>query len=298
VPQTDRQLGLELSLEQAFAAAFGVSRADSPFEASVFGGSGEASAPHLLINATEVTSGSVFVAGPLDLSVMRERQRWLHDFRCLWHPPASADDTPTCDSSADFRLSTMAAGSARFPIVSPPGTVRPQRRAFRFVDGGYFDNSGAETLLGLVDHLQRQARESGQRLPPIAILHIDSNPYITRLPVKWRLDFDIHELQAVLATREERVRISLDRLDQLRQDGRFCSVRFVAVANNRVPLRLGWILTDPAAQELQGQAAEQLSVAFPGPRPVLCDGEASRALHAANERADERALLIGAAPAD
>jgi hypothetical protein len=180
--------------------------------------------------------------------------------------------------------------------VSPTGTVRVDRRAFRFVDGGYFDNSGVETLLGLVDHLQRQSRESGARLPPIAILHIDSNPYILRMPVKWRLDFDIHELQAVLATREERVRISLDRLDNMNQDGRFCSVRFVEVANNRVPLRLGWILSHPAAQELETQAAEQLSIAFPGERPVICDGEASRDLHAANERADERALLIGGAP--
>lgn len=294
-PLTDRQLGLELSLEEAFSEAFGVNRAESPFEASVFGHPGEQPvAPHLLISATEAASGSVFVAGTMNMSHVRRRHRWLHDFRCLWHPPAAPDDFPICDTSPDFRLSTMAAGSARFPIVSPPGALRPGERTFRFVDGGYFDNSGVETILALIDHLQREARENGRRLPPIAILHIDSNPYVLRAPVKWRLDFDIHELQAVLATREERVRISLDRLDTLNQDGRLCSVRFVELANNEVPLRLGWILSDPAARDLQEQAAEQLSIAFPGERPVLCDGDASRALHAANERADERALLIGA----
>lgn len=291
--QTDRQRGLELSLEDAFADAFSVDRRVNPFTASAFGEMGvPRAAPHLLINMTETTSGGVYVASDLDLANMRARQRWLHDFRCIWSPaPANELIEPACNQSPDFRLSTIAASSARFPLISPAGTVRTGDATFRFVDGGYFDNSGAETLIGVIDHLQREARERGQPTPRIAVLHIDSNPYQQRLPAKWRLDFDIHELQAVLATREERVRISLGRLYNMHQDGRFCSLRFVEVADNNVPLRLGWILSDPAAEELEAQTASQVAAAFPS--STICDGTQSDDLHMANDLYVERMATAG-----
>jgi hypothetical protein len=45
----------------------------------------------------------------------------------------------------DVRLSTAAHNSARFPLISPPGTVRNggQQVVDRIVDGGYFENYGA-----------------------------------------------------------------------------------------------------------------------------------------------------------
>jgi hypothetical protein len=291
-PQTDRQLGLELSLEEAFTDAFDLGSAQSPFAASVFGPENrEPAAPHLLINMTEVSSGGDFVVGPLDLADVRPRHRWLHDFRCLWSEPAATGATTRCARSPDFRLSTMAVSSARFPIVSPAGSVRAEGVTLRFVDGGYFDNSGVETLLGVIEHLQMQARETGRPLPPLAVLHIDSNPYVQRLPVKWRLDFDVHELQAVLTTREERVRTSLGRLYNLYQDDQLCSLRFVEVLENDVPLRLGWILSTRAANDLQTQAAGQLATAFAGAPPPLCDGATSSDLHAAIDRYAERLAM-------
>ncbi|HWA01489.1 MAG TPA: hypothetical protein VG841_14365 [Caulobacterales bacterium] len=292
LPQTDRQLGFELSLEQAFASSFHIDPARSAFSGSMFGGPGrEPAAPHLLINMTEVSSGSVFVASPLDLADLRERYNWLHDFRCLWSAPQEKTEAPRCNQSPDYRLSTMAATSARFPLISPAGSVRAQNATFRFVDGGYFDNSGVETLLGVIDHLRRDARASGGAAPPIAVLHIDSNPYRQRLPVKWRLDFDIHELQAVLATREERVRISLSKLTNMYQDRSICSLRFVEVSEDRVPLRLGWILSHTAANALEAQAASQLAAAFPGERPPICDGDGSSEMHEATDRYAERLAL-------
>jgi hypothetical protein len=49
-------------------------------------------------------------------------------------------------SGNDVRLSTAAHNSARFPLISPPGTVRnnsDQGIVDRIVDGGYFENYGA-----------------------------------------------------------------------------------------------------------------------------------------------------------
>src|SRR5262249_32732161 len=47
----------------------------------------------------------------------------------------------------DVRLSTAAHNSARFPFISPPGSIRNQDNmlADRIVDGGYFENYGALT---------------------------------------------------------------------------------------------------------------------------------------------------------
>ncbi len=45
----------------------------------------------------------------------------------------------------DVRLSTAAHNSARFPLISPPGSIRNQNHMLvdRIVDGGYFENYGA-----------------------------------------------------------------------------------------------------------------------------------------------------------
>jgi hypothetical protein len=49
------------------------------------------------------------------------------------------------DTLDDVQLSTAAHNSARFPFISPPGTVRNDYQTIvdRIVDGGYFENYGA-----------------------------------------------------------------------------------------------------------------------------------------------------------
>jgi hypothetical protein len=58
-------------------------------------------------------------------------------------------------SGSDVRLSTGAHNSARFPIISPPGEIRTGRKIVdRIVDGGYFENSGAQSALDLVQAIR------------------------------------------------------------------------------------------------------------------------------------------------
>lgn len=51
----------------------------------------------------------------------------------------------------DVRLSTAAHNSARFPLISPPGEVRNGKGGLvdRIVDGGYFENFGAQSAVEL-----------------------------------------------------------------------------------------------------------------------------------------------------
>ncbi|WP_238121312.1 MULTISPECIES: hypothetical protein [unclassified Xanthobacter] len=54
-------------------------------------------------------------------------------------------------SEFDIAMSTAATNSARFPIISPPGTLRRAngRIQDRIVDGGYFENYGVQSALEL-----------------------------------------------------------------------------------------------------------------------------------------------------
>lgn len=51
-------------------------------------------------------------------------------------------------------LSTAVGLSARFPIVTPAGSIAMFGRKRRYVDGGYFENSGTATLVELVSLLE------------------------------------------------------------------------------------------------------------------------------------------------
>jgi hypothetical protein len=69
-------------------------------------------------------------------------------------------DVPTRRDGADVRLSTTAMLSARFPIVSPAGTIRAKgdggQNGDRVVDGGYFENAGITTALDVARALRNQ----------------------------------------------------------------------------------------------------------------------------------------------
>ncbi|HYD87654.1 MAG TPA: hypothetical protein VEA80_09280 [Vitreimonas sp.] len=267
VPGSDRQLGLELTFEQAYAEAFGVPREQAnPIEHSVFS---QSAPPHLIINLTRVSTGGDYAASSLDLSGVREQHPWLHDFRCLWAERSADGGAADCTRAPDFRLSTIAASSARFPVISPAGTAgRVDGQTYRFVDGGYFDNSSIEALLAVIDHLRARPNFETDIRPRLIILHIDANPYsaegeLPRPQQERRLDLDIHELQAVLATREERVRMSFNKLENLEEAETVCDVQLIEMDQPQdVTLRLGWILSNASAAGLQREAALQLAAPY------------------------------------
>jgi hypothetical protein len=93
--------------------------------------------------------------------------------------PLYANALPMMNATQATRQQPLAGlvhHSARFPAVSPAGRVdrAPQPGCpdgARLVDGGYFDNSGTQSVLDLLDRLQRATRD--RRLPafePVVIL--------------------------------------------------------------------------------------------------------------------------------
>ena len=152
-----------------------------------------AAAPHhwlplLFLNAASVETGRQIIAADIDIGAdspapgrCQEPYPFSYSvFELLasgGDSGASPVDTTDCtfpglEKAKDIRLSTAVVMSARFPIVSPAGTLRNRADAIveRVVDGGYFDNTGLEALMPLVPLLT----EAG--LHPL-VLHLSNRPW-------------------------------------------------------------------------------------------------------------------------
>ena len=130
--------------------------------------------PMLVLNGTSVSTGR---------RILTSHLKPFHDGGCLFKDaydfhgmisvaaqlrvdwvcglPAAVDERRT------ISIATAISNSARFPIISPPGTVRgSDGRLYvdRIVDGGYFENYGVTTAYDIAEAL----RESG--LDPVVLL--------------------------------------------------------------------------------------------------------------------------------
>jgi hypothetical protein len=101
--------------------------------------------PALFFNTTNVESGERTVITNL-LPPKEDRSNYVRTL---------------ADVKPDFNLPFSSAVflSARFPLVTPAGFIHDGRQKSRFVDGGYYENSGTATALNILMSL-KLARES------------------------------------------------------------------------------------------------------------------------------------------
>jgi len=85
----------------------------------------------------------------------------------------------------DLPLSSAINASARFPFVDPPGAVRmsetPNEPQWEVIaDGGYYENFGAAAILGVLESLERYAKEEKRttldKLVRPIVLQITNDP--------------------------------------------------------------------------------------------------------------------------
>lgn len=152
--------------------------------------------PLLVLNATSMDNGrpvlvsdvhtSIRNAGCSTLSVVPENVFELFATYPFYPTDTVADQMPSCaypglEKAGDLRLSTAAVLSARFPVISPAGWLRYVNNdkevydkhsntvTSHVVDGGYFDNSGLETIAVLLPALQAKG------LKPL-VIHLANEP--------------------------------------------------------------------------------------------------------------------------
>lgn len=164
----DRAAWFEQSWEQSWKTVAGSDRFAAPLQ-GLYTVSGQAdmsyAVPALFVNATEVNTGRKFLFSNIRVSQADFPETFL------------AQGHPTLQSLSGVPLSAVAHASARFPFLSPAGTLSgsPSATLTKFlqagrsphapeagalvpwgnvVDGGYLDNSGAGTAADLLRALK------------------------------------------------------------------------------------------------------------------------------------------------
>lgn len=137
--------------------------------------------PLLLLNATSVNDGRRTIISDLQpilgkpggpASIFPSAFDLFRTRACAANPPCPPGPV---QMDAGVRLSTAAAASARFPVISPQATVRDRDggAADELVDGGYFENDGLTTARELAQAVTRLG------LDPI-IVHVTNNPTVDK----------------------------------------------------------------------------------------------------------------------
>jgi hypothetical protein len=200
------------AMESAFAAAY----FDPGYSARISGPfldlrpAGSQTVPVLFLNGTSVDTGRRIVASPV-----------------LWSP---LDPTTSGPDLADLHMmlrsdvpvATAVHNTARFPYISAAGRLRAASGADRghIVDGGYFENTGADTMRDVISVLRTMPASSGIRF---IVLVLRNTPVRERLAPEneaaWRPIQQLGELfaplRALLRTREARGENALRRLGLL-----------------------------------------------------------------------------------
>ena len=216
--------------------------------------------PSLLLNGTLAESGQKIITSNLRLD-----------------PRYFKDVVSTLDVlGADVPLKTAASLCSRFPVVTNGGLIqkdsvdrsgRKRRYGGHVVDGGYFDNSGVETCIQLLNNLvpaiRRLGSDTAKRVTVIPyIIFIQNSNTVGRLPQKRSL------LQAVRVpllgffnawdngsvTRDNMFNSFMDRF----ADPKINYLTLRLAYNDNYPL--GWFLSDSAARSLSQQAQDSISL--------------------------------------
>ncbi|MGB8191967.1 MAG: hypothetical protein WCF67_08615, partial [Chitinophagaceae bacterium] len=181
----DRAGALETALERGMHdSVFLKNKLSIPFSVYTGGRNDSVQLPILCINTTRMQDGRPGVISNINIHNVNERDS-------AFGPRLDVMDF--IDTGKDLRLSTALMVGSRFPYVSPAGRIderirsriagKPDgTRVHYFVDGGYFDNSGAgivhEMLLELEDIKKVMIAGGNAHLGKLKfyVIHITNNP--------------------------------------------------------------------------------------------------------------------------
>ena len=209
--------------------------------------------PRLLINGTYEESGRRL----LTTSFKVEPSIFLdtHDFYQL-------------NEQAAIRASTAGLNSARFSYVSPAGTFGDD--VGHVIDGGYFENYGANTLTNLIDRLKHDpGNPLSGGLIVIAISNDSNIPLeqydVSATPATAKAQSFMNEILAPILglanTRSGHGMLAYKQLaqyaKQIKSRGKVDMVHFYLAPKLGQPPPLGWILSEQAKENMKKQITEE-----------------------------------------
>lgn len=104
----------------------------------------DGASPMLFLNTTIVETGHQVAISPVEIDPKEVKTLALQSMHELFE----------LGGELDVPLSTAMSLSARFPLVMPAGRLKLKNRDVRLVDGGYFENSGTEAGISLIERLR------------------------------------------------------------------------------------------------------------------------------------------------
>ena len=290
---TDRARSFELSLETTCRKEGQTDRMADPFLQLWQPGSGSAPGhiPHLLLNSTLVESGDRLIFSDLRIDSDDNPLTAPHEFpgahdaaRFLFPLNFAKKNPNTPVPLYDVPLSTAAHASARFTYTNPQGTLGTGEH---FVDGGYFDVSGAATALQVLEAVHRtlDAKSQAQETIVPVIILISNGPLNLQAtaPAKdpfraaplsdsassFAIDFlapPATALQRLLHTYISRSESACAGIRNFQEQHRPAALpeghalpRVIefSLVDNHIPLPLGWALSKAANDDMNGQMWEQ-----------------------------------------
>ena len=244
--------------------------------------------PLALFNTTDVGTGKKIVLSSIPLK----------EFSFAGHWSKNVMLTQGDEPSERLPLSTAAFMSARFPYITPPATLsftyadkqhqqqkqqsgkslcQPSqdvhKARVRLADGGYYENSGCETIEDTLRALEKYAEKRAMPCPfivcPIVISFQERvNNYSPNLPDTLPTMGEIASpdralLNARLARGERAYQNLATTVKQLKITGQRKSIIRLAYNAETRPLVLGWSLSKAASKDIEVQFRLQTTVHIP-----------------------------------
>jgi len=200
--------------------------------------------PSLFLNSTEVETGQRVIASNCALGDA------IPDARDL-----------LLSLGRDVRLSTAAHNSARFTYVSPAGSVVSAGGAllYHVVDGGYFEDSGAQTALDLIRIIRKYPG-----VPRIHLVLISFRPLLAPVASPERfVNEALSPLRALLHTRNARGDLAVAEVKGLcgtPQDLQ-CHPFVLTQLSRDTVIPLGWLLAPRTRANIDLQVGPQVEPA-------------------------------------
>jgi len=218
----------------------------------------DAEIPALVLNTTSVATGQRVAISPIELTWSGRSVEMTRDFL-----------------KEDHGLSFLSAAvlSARFTYITPAGSLRydpdpyddtKEIAKIQLVDGGYFENSGVDTAMDIIEAVRPIAQANGADIRLISLQYTTSPS-----EAKHFLGESLSPVRALLATRVNRGRLATERAES-RMTG-FCPligettslcddffdildpVRVSYIHDREGALPLGWLLSQRSREIIASQ---------------------------------------------
>lgn len=238
IPYLSRSRALEVSWEIAWKKAIGTDRFGNPLT-KLWDKDSQAQIPSLFLNSTLVETGQRIIASNIKI----EKDIFVDTLDVYQY------------LDGDMQVSTAANNSARFPFVSPIGTLKD---GTHLADGGYFDNSGAQTLAEVLLAIHKSVIEKGKRVKYVVIM-LENDPEIPMVKALRFLPGILGPLETLLSARQAHATTAADSLrDWVNILGGDYMEFHLREEAKEVQFPLGWSLSEEVRKDMAEKARKSV----------------------------------------